>query len=563
MGTRIFLAHPSGQQEVVVKLDPRATMWQPRTESPADFPSQSAVELPAPTFIDASSASNQPIQSDSFMLRLSPSQVPLRLPMRLAMPLPPSSSIVPRRLGMASLWPSNPPAPGYSLHSFSNSLFLLPSSPRPLPLAPVIDDILALLRLEIGLSEAEVSACVSAFPRLAKTPVVSARAVLKQFERWGIMREDLRPLLPQSPRLLAQPLHLIRERKHQLETAGIRGAHALRAVLQRHVSVFSSSWSAALWDGLKQAIDAGADPCLALDLRLASSKIQSRLDALHCAGIATPRILRRSPKLLSRPEAFVQTRIALLESLGLTKVHVAAILSKEPGLINLGPDGLHARIEFFRGLGLDDADLALILRRRPAVFTCSVESYLEPNVQFWRDRGLTDSDLRKMLRRNPSILGAYARNSLHGHIVFLTRAGLSPTDALQVLVRQPTLLNLTTDSLASRVSFFQRLGVRDSSLASLCLREPAMLAMSVEKNLQPTLAVLLEHGYSRADVARFPSALKYSLTNRIWPRLALLRHLARPLEPLSALLSPSDEVFARRNGLTLAEYMAFMNRDSS
>jgi mTERF domain-containing protein len=97
-----------------------------------------------------------------------------------------------------------------------------------------------------------------------------------------------------------------------------------------------------------------------------------------------------------------------------------------------------------------------------------------------------------------------------------------------------------------KIDYLQSLGFTNEEEIRALIRFPAIFNYSVEKNLQPKYAYLVEDmGRGLDDLKAFPQYFGYSLESRIQPRHQFLKEQNLVLS-LPNILRPSDEEFYAR-----------------
>lgn len=213
--------------------------------------------------------------------------------------------------------------------------------------------------------------------------------------------------------------------------------------------------------------------------------------------------------------------------LKLSKHEIVKLIMAHPQLLNYRTATLKQSIDFLQDeLGLD---ILRMIHKRPMFLTYSVDEHLIPVVIFLRSMGSDGwNGWRRMIESYPQLLSHSVETKLKPKLAFLA-ASLKLTrrqDAVHIVSTFPPIFWLQADLLQDKMDFLQTaLQLDDDELSFLITSFPQVLGLSIEQNLKPKLAFLLQHltmEQLREFIAYQPSLLAYSLENRLRPRIDLM-----------------------------------------
>ena len=147
----------------------------------------------------------------------------------------------------------------------------------------------------------------------------------------------------------------------------------------------------------------------------------------------------------------------------------------------------------------------------------------------------TEAEIDKLVRQNPRVL---IKTDIVGDCrpklaLLQERLGISQKEAGQVYLAEARLLSSSLETLESKMNWLQdRLNLNKSQLRTIIERDPAVLGLSVENNIEPTLNNI-QSGLELSDeeltklTVRTPDVLKNfsEEAEAIIPRIQLLQKI--------------------------------------
>jgi hypothetical protein len=252
--------------------------------------------------------------------------------------------------------------------------------------------------------------------------------------------------------------------------------------------------------------------------------------------------------------------------LALTKAEACSLLCRAPGVLCYRLENVTSTSDWLRHyLDLNDEELKRIILTRPLLLGRNEYSHLLRTARFFTDTlGMSHFEMRKTLLTNPTLLTQGQVSSLEPRVAFLqTCLKLEISDVRRMILAAPRLMTLSVESnlqpkilwmsayfgldaaglrkliaerrpslllyncqrLVRKIAQLQEvLDCSEDWAKAAALAQPSLLTMDVENNIRPKVRFLQEEfGASLEDIRRSPVILLYSLSNRLAPRVALLK----------------------------------------
>eukprot|EP00803_Ostreobium_quekettii_P008577 evm.model.scf_15EXC.10 EVM.evm.TU.scf_15EXC.10 scf_15EXC:211924-213192(-) len=191
------------------------------------------------------------------------------------------------------------------------------------------------------------------------------------------------------------------------------------------------------------------------------------------------------------------------------------------------PQRLESVLGALRELGMTEGQAATAVSHHPGLLSYK-------NTGKWAERALAwkallgiseQSELMKDLARRPAALTMSGGN-LWKNIALLEQEGCSMEVIRGIIGREPVAASMSTESLRAKMGFLCGLGVPREKLPGILSACPKVLALSMEKNLKPTIDWLSKNGLRKSDISavlqRFPRMLTYSTDNNLNPTVTWL-----------------------------------------
>ena len=316
---------------------------------------------------------------------------------------------------------------------------------------------------------------------------------------------------------------------------------------------------------------------------------------------------------LHRVQAVVSYLVDLLSAGGLgtneCKRIVGRIVLAQPKMMYASVEtNLEPCINFLRAsCELDDKDIARVVTRCPTMLQISMEALVQPRLEFFANLLRREDEstnvqelLRKCIwRRSPDVLTRSIEN-VASKVEYYNSLGSTTTGvplASRIAFRNANVLKLhVADNVAPKLEFLSKVwGVsfpstgettdpsRDGDdhalLSHLVGDYPNVLALSLEKNLQPTMEFYNQTGYTElgddwtlqeGSRAILGNCMESSLSNRLLPRWHYFHqqreqgkegeaqaHSLDIKPSLSALNRATDRSFCEMFGFDVQDYTKF------
>ena len=305
-----------------------------------------------------------------------------------------------------------------------------------------------------------------------------------------------------------------------------------------------------------------------------AEKVRALAEYLTELGADPKTVVSQFPKFAGFTIARLKGTVAYLHGLG---VNVSRLMDAQPVVFSLSLQNLRGCVEFLKDLGVD---VPKIINDRPDILRYTNLKNLRSTVAYLQGLGV---NVPKVVNRHPQVLG-YSMQNLRQTVAYLEELqvdvpravnklpavfGLSLgnmkgtvayLEELQVNIatvvnRRPEVFGISMENMKRTVTSLEKLGVDAPTVINTL---PSIFGLRMETNVCPKIHFVTERmGRSVAEINRFPPYLGYSLQQRILPRYEFLVHCRGDANgvALASMLTPADEVFARRvAGSTLEEY---------
>jgi mTERF domain-containing protein, mitochondrial len=247
--------------------------------------------------------------------------------------------------------------------------------------------------------------------------------------------------------------------------------------------------------------------------------------------------------LLQKPELFrssVQTGLVphfqfLTSDMEIPPDQLQRIVQKNPAILlysleqNLVPKLVYYMI---MRLQMNTAQIAKLLLAFPQILDCHLDRTILPvTVYFFQELDVSEIEFRNILLKFPRLVTHSLRKIKRTIGYFRFELNMLPAQVKKVLYRAPAILGLSLErNIQPKVQYLQTsLALSDEELHTVLAAMPSLLLLNSESNLRPKLEFLnvtLHHTSSFRDVSsvrdvvmRLPTLLGYSLEKRIAPRM--------------------------------------------
>eukprot|EP00557_Chaetoceros_sp_GSL56_P009885 CAMPEP_0176481910 /NCGR_PEP_ID=MMETSP0200_2-20121128/3087_1 /TAXON_ID=947934 /ORGANISM="Chaetoceros sp., Strain GSL56" /LENGTH=554 /DNA_ID=CAMNT_0017878177 /DNA_START=254 /DNA_END=1918 /DNA_ORIENTATION=+ len=280
---------------------------------------------------------------------------------------------------------------------------------------------------------------------------------------------------------------------------------------------------------------------------------------------------------------------------------IGKMIKANPNILNLTLENIKAKIMFLTDLGFHPGEnIRALLKKYPGILGLSLDKNLRPTTralfEFYnqsKDKELSQRFVKKTIALHPQLLALSPSNfaakieyfdklDCGGSMGVIVSRDLNKGSlALKLLMAAPSVYSLSLDNIQEKVAYLSKLWSIDVSrsildkptVAKQISDFPAVLTLSLEGNLQPTIAFYNRTGYiQEEEQTNIPGRyLASSLYNRLLPRWhyfltydqkidtdteETLQEVADQL-PLHILAGASDQTFCKRMQYSYDDYMKF------
>ncbi|XP_020238496.1 uncharacterized protein LOC109817601 [Cajanus cajan] len=220
------------------------------------------------------------------------------------------------------------------------------------------------------------------------------------------------------------------------------------------------------------------------------TQVQSKLYLLNDLGIhgsELVKILNCRPRFFStRVNRCLDERIAYLTSLFETKEVLQKAIVRNPSLLlSKGCYNVKATVEIYEKLGVKKEDLVQMLLLRPTVI--SRTSFNAEKLEYLGKTGLTKDS--KMYKYAATLIGISRVETIRDKLANFARFGFSEDEIFGLMGRSPNVLTLSTDKVQRNMTFI--LGTMNLD-AKMVLKQPYLLYANVDTVLKPRVLLALK-----------------------------------------------------------------------
>ncbi|KDP25081.1 hypothetical protein JCGZ_22616 [Jatropha curcas] len=213
-------------------------------------------------------------------------------------------------------------------------------------------------------------------------------------------------------------------------------------------------------------------------------------------------------------EERAEESVEVLRKWGCSENDLSKILTRRPSLRKSDPTHLQSKLSLLQDLGITSADLVKIINCRPRFLSCRINRFFEERLEYFMTLFGSREVLLKAIIRNPSLLTYDFHNSIKPAIALYEGIGVSKKDLIPMLLSRPTLIPRTTfddekmeciqkagipknskmykyivtlvgvsriETIRKKVANFEKYGLSDEEIWSLFGRSPYLLTLSVDK----------------------------------------------------------------------------------
>ncbi|CAE7809086.1 unnamed protein product [Symbiodinium sp. CCMP2592] len=188
----------------------------------------------------------------------------------------------------------------------------------------------------------------------------------------------------------------------------------------------------------------------------------------------------------------------------------------------------------------------------------AVQEFLQKEMQ------LTPVQVAKLIDSFPSVLGCNVEANLKPTVEWVKGLGLSQSQVATLILRHPQLLGLSIEvakvilgrpqtlgysleaNLKPTVEWIKGLGLSQSQVAKVILRRPQVLGLSIEANLKPSVEWIKGLGLSQSQIARviatFPPVLGLSIEANLKPKVGWFKWLGLSQSQVAKVIATFPQV---------------------
>jgi len=266
--------------------------------------------------------------------------------------------------------------------------------------------------------------------------------------------------------------------------------------------------------------------------------------------------LRRHPGLIDvDPATVAAPRIEYLLAMGVHQI--GSMVRVVPQFLDCDMDMLHKKVTILQLLGV--RNIARYISRNPTILALDIGTQIKPAIQYMRT--IEGLNVAKVIEAVPASYALAPPEKMAARVEWF-RSELGIDNVGKLLSQEPRLLTFSiADNIGPKVEFLRAQGFSD--VGALLARRPQLFCLSLEDALAPRLAYLTgEMGLSVEDVARFPTALGYSLDFIRRRHRYLALHGRYGQIGLGRILRSADHEFAVKLAQrTLVEFSQFLPAD--
>jgi hypothetical protein len=217
----------------------------------------------------------------------------------------------------------------------------------------------------------------------------------------------------------------------------------------------------------------------------------------------------------------------LRDELGISEDTMWKITNEAGSILGLKASTLREKVEVVRtSMNLSDEDVKSLITSFPTFLHLSAKQNLSPTILFLlRQLDLGRQELKSLVLGCPAILG-YSISNLNDKLSFFTDTmGFSTKECREILLQEPKLMTSSAKTgLLPRFQFLRKeVQIPTANLQTIIKKNPRILTMSVDQNLQPKLifyfimTLYMETEEVKKLLLSYPQILNYNLENHIQP----------------------------------------------
>ena len=291
----------------------------------------------------------------------------------------------------------------------------------------------------------------------------------------------------------------------------------------------------------------------------ASEQELSKDQYLASIGIKSVDIIRRAyPHVFQQSLTLMQRKVGSLQACGVTETQIVSLVQKHPEILNRSSEHVNEVLRVIDDLFgcAQDKDMlvnVLLSCRGRGVWQCSPLPLHNNFLYYCSCIVVNDKQMQKAWKHAVFRVSPAKPDNRLNSIALQLSANLD--EAKAVVRKEPSVCTFLPATVGLHISQLHELGFSHSQVKRICLRQPTLLALSYDSDLQASkwafLTCVLQLSHD-AIVAR-PLLLMSSLPNRLGPRWGYLQQLR--LHGV-IVFSAADEIISSLTLLTDSKFKA-------
>jgi mTERF domain-containing protein, mitochondrial len=283
-------------------------------------------------------------------------------------------------------------------------------------------------------------------------------------------------------------------------------------------------------------------------------------------------ILERQPTILhlSADKNIAPTLLFLLRALGLGRDELRHLVVTCPAILCYSISNLKSKIRFFSEcMKFTTDECRELLLRKPELFRSSVQTGLVPHFQFLTDdMEIPPDQLQRIVQKSPVILLYSLEQNLVPKLVYymIMRLQMNTAQIAKLLLAFPQILDYHLDRTILPVTlyFFKELDVSEIEFRNILLKFPRLVTHSLRKIKRTIGYFRFELNMLPAQVKkvlyRAPAILGLSLERNIQPKVQYLQtSLKLSDEELHTVLAAMPSVLLLNSESNIRPKLEFLN----
>ncbi|WCJ37059.1 Mitochondrial transcription termination factor family protein [Euphorbia peplus] len=244
------------------------------------------------------------------------------------------------------------------------------------------------------------------------------------------------------------------------------------------------------------------------------------------------------PNEVSKPQ---KNPIEVLRKWGCNDDDLQKILSRRPSLRNADTTSLQSKLTLLQGLGITPSDLVKIINCRPRILSCRINNCFDERLEYFKALFGSKEVLIKAIVRNPSLLTYDFHKSVKPAIQLYEEMGVHKHDLVPLIISRPALIPRTKFD-DEKVEFIAKTGVSKNSKMYKYI--VCVIGISRTETIREKVANLEKFGFLEDEVwgfvGRSPLFLTLS-TDKVQRNMTFI--VATMKLPANVVLRYPDMVF--------------------